>query len=350
MATGLPPRAPTGRFLLRATSGVARGATKVLRGHTADVWGVAFSWMAVGSQVAAPTNPSSSGTLGPGRNCASAGSQRVDSWSVIQRRWPVASQLRWRRQCARFPMQGLASPSRRRPVTNGPPTASPSAAMAIVWRWRVTIAPCRSGELPTGRVLPVLTGHAADVWGGAFNPDDRTLISGDRDGTLIVWDVVTGQQVFHLHDAADPINMVAWLPDGFQVVTAGGARRVRSWDTNPDSCRNVARATANRNLTLTNGISMWASSFLMRGRVRTFRIRQTSDDRTLGGLVRPAQRKEGAKAPHDSDWMSITGDELSPRYRWRVEPDRAPHAPHALARHRLPGESSVHRLVRSNIA
>jgi hypothetical protein len=45
-----------------------------------------------------------------------------------------------------------------------------------------------SGSGPTGRAAVVLTGHAAPVTASAWVPGDRrTLISGDQDGTVLLW-------------------------------------------------------------------------------------------------------------------------------------------------------------------
>lgn len=54
----------------------------------------------------------------------------------------------------------------------------------------------RVWDVLTGRQLgEALRGHESGVWGVEFSPDGKTLVSGSWDGTLRVWDVLTGRQL-----------------------------------------------------------------------------------------------------------------------------------------------------------
>ncbi len=49
-------------------------------------------------------------------------------------------------------------------------------------------------ELPSGRIVDRLTGHATRVLGLAFSPDGKTLYSCSLDGAIFAWDVGTGRR------------------------------------------------------------------------------------------------------------------------------------------------------------
>jgi len=55
-------------------------------------------------------------------------------------------------------------------------------------------------DFATGKLAALLKGHEDVVYGLAFSPDGRHLISGSGDFTAIIWDVATGKIVHRLKD------------------------------------------------------------------------------------------------------------------------------------------------------
>ncbi len=55
--------------------------------------------------------------------------------------------------------------------------------------------------------------------GVAFHPDGRIAISGSRDGTLILWDLETGEAIRRYHGHTGTLNTVAFSPDGQSVLS-----------------------------------------------------------------------------------------------------------------------------------
>jgi WD40 repeat protein/energy-coupling factor transporter ATP-binding protein EcfA2 len=72
-------------------------------------------------------------------------------------------------------------------------------------------------------------GHTDDVSSVAFSPDGRQVVSGSSDGSLILWDVGTGEalRIFQGHDSN--VGSVAFSPDGQQVVSVS-LRTLIVWD------------------------------------------------------------------------------------------------------------------------
>jgi WD40 repeat protein len=74
-------------------------------------------------------------------------------------------------------------------------------------------------EVSTGRELHTLRGHTRLIPLLAFSPNGRRLVSGSRDGSVILWDVVTGQETFRFHPGGT-ICCLTFSPDGRRLLAA----------------------------------------------------------------------------------------------------------------------------------
>jgi WD40 repeat protein len=72
--------------------------------------------------------------------------------------------------------------------------------------------------------------HPAGLSCGAVTPDGKTLVSGSRDGTVILWDVAASRERKTLPGLAPNLQAVAVSPDGKTFATAANDRVVRVWD------------------------------------------------------------------------------------------------------------------------
>ncbi len=129
-----------------------------------------------------------------------------------------------------------------------------------------------------GHEVVALVGHVGAVYGLAFSPDGRRIATASADGTVKLWDTITGQEALTLrghadevnpafgfannivltlrghaneinpafglavnvvHKAvtldghADEINCVAFSPDGYQIACACADGTVKIWDARP---------------------------------------------------------------------------------------------------------------------
>src|SRR5262249_43562129 len=69
--------------------------------------------------------------------------------------------------------------------------------------------------------------------GVAFSPDGRHLVSGSRDGTLILWDTASGQEVRMLKGHSGRGEGLAFRPAGQQLASGGAGGIGKLWDTGP---------------------------------------------------------------------------------------------------------------------
>ena len=77
----------------------------------------------------------------------------------------------------------------------------------------------------------VLRGHTDDVYSAAFSPDGKRIVSASRDGTIRIWDALTGKQTGDpLEGHTDYVYSAAFSPDGKRIVSTSRDKTIRIWD------------------------------------------------------------------------------------------------------------------------
>jgi WD40 repeat protein len=87
-------------------------------------------------------------------------------------------------------------------------------------------------------LVRTLQGHTNIVGACAFSPDGRLIVSagasilaGEQDNTVRIWDVATGQLLRTLDGHTDKVNACAFSPDSRFVVSASWDSTLRVWDS-----------------------------------------------------------------------------------------------------------------------
>lgn len=162
--------------------------TRVLSGHTVDVWSVAYS--------------------PDGRRLATG------SWDGTARIWDPATGRQLLVLRGGEPILGVVFTPDGRHLA----TASRDHAVTI---W----------DAATGQAAFTYRGHAAPVNALACSPDGQCLASVDNLGSVNLWSALDGKELLTFRGHTGAANDVAFSPDGQFLLTGGTDRRVRIWDT-----------------------------------------------------------------------------------------------------------------------
>jgi WD40 repeat protein len=88
---------------------------------------------------------------------------------------------------------------------------------------------CDRSEFPLHTILE-LDDHSDEVWVAKFSNDGTRLATGGRDGRVIVYDVPTFKLLQILTDNCNGIVYVAWSPDDSKLISCRYDSLARVWD------------------------------------------------------------------------------------------------------------------------
>src|SRR5206468_456914 len=74
------------------------------------------------------------------------------------------------------------------------------------------------------------TGHTQPVNGVAFAPDGQTVLTGSDDLTIRLWDRASGQELAQFLGYYSSVQAIAITADGHRILAAGGSTTARFWD------------------------------------------------------------------------------------------------------------------------
>lgn len=85
-------------------------------------------------------------------------------------------------------------------------------------------------DLRSGEIIRRLEGHTDQLDALAYSPDGTKLLSGARNGELILWDANTGAEIQRFVAHADAVNAVAFTADGEMAASGGSDIGIVLWN------------------------------------------------------------------------------------------------------------------------
>lgn len=121
----------------------------------------------------------------------------------------------------------------RREMLDAATAFSPDGAYAL----------CTSGtgaylvSLQENKVVRRFEGHQANVSCTALSPDGRRALTGDRDHTIRLWDVKTGNLMCAMRVSDTTITSVGFAADGRRLISSSSDDFIQVWDIAARQCR-----------------------------------------------------------------------------------------------------------------
>ena len=84
-------------------------------------------------------------------------------------------------------------------------------------------------DTATGEEIARFIGHMGYVLGIAISPDGKNIVSGDRFGRVLVWEVASQRPLITLNDGGAAVTSLDWSPDGRRIVAGQLDGSVQIW-------------------------------------------------------------------------------------------------------------------------
>ncbi|MDR2096797.1 MAG: hypothetical protein LBP76_14940 [Treponema sp.] len=170
-------------------------------------------------------------------------------------------------------------------------------------------------DTASGQALWTGDAHTGDVRSAAFSPGGDMVCSGSVDADIQVWDVMTGGVLRTLSGHSGSVESLAFNGDGSRLLSGSWDRTVRMWDPSAGEELEKADAPAWVNAVL---FSPDGSRFYSGGYDNTVTVWDTADFRPLTGPYGRAQGVYAAAVSPDGKRM-VSGNEDKSLKVWELE-------------------------------
>jgi WD40 repeat protein len=94
-------------------------------------------------------------------------------------------------------------------------------------------------NVKTREKITSFTLHKDWVLSASWSPDSKSIVTSGKDGSVFIWDSITGEVKFEFPMQTAPIQMVGWSPDGRLIATAGDEGLIKIWDSKTSDELNI---------------------------------------------------------------------------------------------------------------
>ena len=95
----------------------------------------------------------------------------------------------------------------------------------------------------------------------AFSPNGKVLATGERDGRVRLWDVITGKELLTLRGHSNWVNSVAWSEDSQTLASGSSDKTVKLWNVQTGDCVRILEGHGNSVLSVAwNGDTLASGS------------------------------------------------------------------------------------------
>jgi tRNA A-37 threonylcarbamoyl transferase component Bud32 len=158
-------------------------------------------------------------------------------------------------------------------------TMTPATRAATDW-WK-----SGDGGRTDGEAVPIMTlqGHTDSVLAVVFSANGERLLSGGADGSVRLWDLLTGSAQKLLHGHADKVWNVAFLPGEKHAVSAGKDKTVIVWNLETGEAVKTYPNRTNRSLAVSPDGQMALTGNISDGMVRLWDLQNGREIRRFKG-------------------------------------------------------------------